>query len=280
MIFIYKIGQSWYNDHDKNSGLFERQIIAQEVANITCTQSVLIVINGKFYNDDEKRYLSCLMNEYEIKIFIASDIVALETNRDIIDKCQYLLHQCPNNDLIQNSSIKQFYSWVPEIFYTYSCKLKPNTEKINKLIFGGGVRDNEKQILEYLKAVPSVAYLKTDSYDNRLEYFEYLEELAKYKFALIIARQAYNDIGWVTARYAEAIANNVIPICDDKYDKTNHFANVRVHDAEGLAFTYLMFSQDDDLHRKILSQEHAKLSSRQNNFRNLIIDIIGGKYAD
>ena len=279
MIEFYKIGKKWYEDHDKNSGLFEANILEKELVDIHCDKKVLIILNGKFFNIEEEVFLLSYMKSFDIKIFIASDIVALDNNRSIINNCQYLLHQCPANDMIEDDKLIQLYSWVPEVFYTYSKQLLVE-EKQNKLIFGGGVRDNEHKISEYLSSVPSVSYLKTNTYDNRLEYTDYLMELAKCKYTIIIARQAYNDIGWVTARYCEAIANNTIPICDSTYDRSNHFAVVRVSSKEELKRMIEILNQSEEFYRSLLTQEHHKLASRQNNFRNLIIDIIGGKYAD
>lgn len=279
MIEFYKIGKKWYEDHDKNSGLFEANILEKELVDIHCDKKVLIILNGKFFNTEEEIFLLSYMQGFDIKIFIASDIVALDNNRSIINNCQYLLHQCPANDMIEDDKLIQLYSWVPEVFYTYSKQLLVE-EKQNKLIFGGGVRDNEHKIFEYLSSVPSVSYLKTNTYDNRLEYADYLMELAKCKYTIIIARQAYNDIGWVTARYCEAIANNTLPICDSTYDRSNHFAVVRVSSKEELKQMIKMLNQSEEFCISLLKQEHHKLASRQNNFRNLIIDIIGGKYAD
>ena len=279
MIEFYKIGKKWYEDHDKNSGLFEANILEKELVDIHCDKKVLIILNGKFFNTEEEIFLLSYMQGFDIKIFIASDIVALDNNRSIINNCQYLLHQCPDNDMIEDDKLIQLYSWVPEVFYTYSKQLLVE-EKQNKLIFGGGVRDNEHKIFEYLSSVPSVSYLKTNTYDNRLEYADYLMELAKCKYTIIIARQAYNDIGWVTARYCEAIANNTLPICDSTYDRSNHFAVVRVSSKEELKQMIKMLNQSEEFCISLLKQEHRKLASRQNNFRNLIIDIIGGKYAD
>ena len=105
-------------------------------------------------------------------------------------------------------------------------------------------------------------------------------ELAKYKYTIVISRRSYSDIGFITPRYCEAIANNVLPICDITYDRSNHFAVLRVSSKEELKQMIEMLNQSEEFYRSLLTQEHHKLASRQNNFRNLIIDIIGGKYAD
>lgn len=279
MIEFYKIGKKWYEQGDRNGGLFEANIVEKELIGICCDKKVLVILNGKFFNIEEEMFLLSYMQNFDIKIFIATDIISLNNNRSIINNCQYLLHQCPANDMIENDKLIQLYSWVPEIFYTYTRQLL-QTEKQDKLIFGGGVRDNEHKILEYLSAVPSVSYLKTNDYDNRIEYANYLIELAKYKYTIVISRRSYSDIGFITPRYCEAIANNVLPICDSTYDRSNHFAVVRVSSKEELKRMIEMLNQSEEFYRSLLTQEHHKLASRQNNFRNLIIDIIGGKYAD
>ena len=119
MIDFYKIGSTNYVQNgtlvDKNSGMFEFHIIKSELNDIVCEKRVLIIVNGKFTMDEEQS-LQNILNEYDLKIFIASDIVALTDNRNIIDKCDILLHQCPNNS-IDTIDVKQDYSWVPELFY-------------------------------------------------------------------------------------------------------------------------------------------------------------------
>lgn len=275
MIEFYKIGSQWYKDSgvDKNSGLFEANIIQNELENIKCDKNVLIILNGKFYNNDEKVMLLHKMSVFELCIFIASDIIAFKDNIDIIKQCQYLLHQCPNGTVLQlpNVTITQRYSWVPELFYAY-CK-QTETTKDNEVIFGGGVRDNTTKIFNYLNSVPSVAYLKTETTDTRLPYKEYLKELSKHRFALVVARKEYEQLHWVTARYCEAIANDVIPICDAEYDIDNHFDAIKINE-NGLYNLYQYLSNSSEICKKFLKEQHQRLSCTQNNFRNLIIDIV------
>lgn len=277
MIQTYKIGIKWYDKEDKNGGLFEYNIIQKELNNIKANDT-LVIVNGKFYDDNEQDNLLKYMQSFKRRIFIVTDIIALTDNINIIENCQYVLHQCPNNRLPISDTITQMYSWVPEIFYTYTRQEK--CVKENKLIFGGGVRDNEHKIKEYLNAVPSVAYLKTDSTDNRLPYDKYLKELAKYKFALIIGRKKYNELGWVTPRYCEAIANDVFPICDSSYDISNHFGGLCVSSSEELQEIFQMYCAYPDRKDCILAIDHCILRAHQNYFRYLVIDIIGGRYGN
>ena len=262
MIDIYKIGHRNYIKDgvlvDKNSGAFEFRIIREELHYVNCNKQVLIIINGKFV-DDEEEFVQEQLQHYDIRIFIASDIVALTDNKSIIDKCDILLHQCPNNK-IDSVSIEQHYSWIPELFYKYNENTQ-NHAKIDRLIFGGGVRDNEKLITSYLNSVPSTAFLKTDAVDNRLNYDEYMQQLAKHKYSLIVSRKAYSELNWVTARYAEALAVNTLPICDSEYDNSNHFYSIKVYRDEDLKSVIDMLT-DNGLYRLSI------LRHMQNNMKN------------
>ena len=272
MIDVYKIGLSMYKHGDKNSGLFEYNIIKKELSRISTDKKVLVIINGKCASNElEKLYE--LLKLYDIKIFIASDIVAITENAPIIARCDCLLHQCPSEKIEMFNAMEQHYSWVPELFYKY-CKYK-TTSKYNKMIFGGGLRDNEDKILEYLAVVPSTAYIKTTEHDSRLEYADYLLELSKHKFALIISRKAYSDIGWVTARYAEAVANGVIPLCDKDYDKDCHFVKVTVTSAKDLHTTFNMLLRERRFRNTLLSIMRKELHNTKNNFKQLIVNLIG-----
>lgn len=279
MITIYKIGESNYIKDseviDKNSGYFEYLFIQNELSNIVTNDKVLIIINGKYSINEESKLLK-LMTEYDVVIFIASDIVAITDNTAIINCSDYLLHQCPNRNFDEFPHVKQFYSWVPELFYKYT-KVNYTNRKYNKLIFGGGVRDNENKITEYLSSVPSISFTKTSNSDTRLPYTEYLRKLAKYKCALVIARQAYNNIGWVTARYVEAVANNVIPICDTYYDNGNHFSSMKVASASALASIFWLIVSNDDFRKALLKCLQKEIIARKDNFKQLIRGITGGR---
>ena len=275
MIDVYKIGKEWYKTGDKNSGLFEYSIVQEELADIKTANRTLVIINGKFYDDAEKRYLSTILSFYDTKIFIASDIIALDENRDIIEQCQYLLHQCPNNDVISNLAIKQYYSWVPELFYKYN-RSSTDTNKQEKVIFGGGVRDNGVKLEQYLSAVPSTAYLKTEDSDNRIGYFGYLLELSNCMFSFVVARTRYNELGWVTARYCEALAKNTLPICDSAYDSTNHFNAIKVSSPEELREIFDELTCTEYKRLKLLYDAKHKMSINMDNFKRLILTITGG----
>lgn len=272
MINVYKIGLKWYDEVDKNGGLFEYRIIEEELSNIITDQRVLVIINGKFFEDEETSLLE-LIKCYNTTIFIATDIIAFENNSKIIEASDYLLHQSPL--VLQQFYYKpQLYSYVPELFYRYVTA--DTSVKNNKMIFGGGVRDNEDLILEYLQAVPSTAYLKTAEKDNRISYNEYLKELAKHKYSLVISRKAYQKIGWVTPRYVEALALNTLPICDYNYDKFSHFFHINIGDSSSLEKIIQDYEEYPCFYSKTLQQSKDAVSKDVDNFKIIIAKLTGG----
>ena len=98
MIDFYKIGMDFYTSNkavsDKNGGLFEYNVIKKELEDIVISSKMLIIVNGKFSSQDEELELFSKLKNYDIKVFIATDIIALSENINIIKSCDYLLHQC------------------------------------------------------------------------------------------------------------------------------------------------------------------------------------------
>lgn len=273
MINVYKVGLQWYTDTDRNGGLFEYKIIEQELENIVTDKNVLVIVNGKFFDDEEDRLLD-KMKYYDKTIFIATDIIAFDNNKRIIDASDYLFHQSPA--VLEQFYYKpQLYSYIPELFYKYvSAKTIGHN---GKLIFGGGVRDNEQIILDYLKAVPSTAYLKTTTEDNRIPYNEYLEELAKHSYSLVISRKQYQEIGWITPRFVECVALDTLPICDYTYDKFNHFTHFRkISDGVNLKQLITNYETYPAIYNSTLKYYKDVISENTDMFKNIVMKLVGG----
>lgn len=75
---------------------------------------------------NEETFLLDKMKNYDTTIFIATDIVAFDNNKNIIDASDYLLHQSPAI-LSQFYYKPQCYSYIPEMFYKYIEARKSNT---------------------------------------------------------------------------------------------------------------------------------------------------------
>lgn len=218
MIDIYKIGLHLYKDIDKNSGLHEYNLIKEEIKNLKTIHNILLILNGKHSEKDDIA-LENIWNNYDIHIFIVSDEVAL--NDELANKCDYVLHQSIRK--LPQINKPQMYSYVPELFYNNSSKILAFKDKISKIFFAGGIRDNE-EVFKYVEdtKLPTKLLIKSENgLDNRIDYKDCQYEMSKYTFALIVSRKSYQDIGFVTARFAEAINNSCIPIVLDTYDSDN-----------------------------------------------------------
>ena len=272
MIDLYKIGYDNYFKTgeliDKNSGIFEYNRIRLELLFMN-DANTLIIINGRFSSQPEKDDLLRRMQLYRRRIFIASDIVAFTENKEVIEQCQYLLHQCPNGS-IPGFNMKQQYSYVPELFFTDDIAL-PVQDSL--LCFGGGYRGNEERINAYLKAVPSVSFTKhDDGTDNRLTYDEYREEMRRHKFNLIISRKEYTKLGWITARFFETVSFGVLPVVDSEYDSTNYL-NAEKCTPDTVKQFIDDYSDDDKRWQKI-AEYQQRIIDKRHMFRNIIKSII------
>ena len=273
MIDVYKIGLHWYDGiEDRNGGLFEYRIIEQELKNVLTDKHVLVIVNGKLCQGEEESLLN-KMKLFDIVIFIATDIIAFSDNKNIINASDYLLHQSPI--ILKDFYYKpQLYSYLPEMFYKYVDARK--IEHNGKLIFGGGVRDNENEILSYLQAVPSTAYLKRENEDTRLPYNKYLNELAKHSYSLIISRKQYQQIGWITPRYTECLALDTLPICDYTYDMFRHFKSIVVNNPEHLKTVIETFENNSSYYKSVLQQAKNEVYANVNTFKLIITKLTGG----
>ena len=277
MIDFYKIGLDFYTSNDvvldKNGGLFEYNIIREELKDISILSSMLVIVNGKFSSEIEELNLLSKLKTYDIVIFIATDIIALSENINIIKSCDYLLHQCLYLDFPEFSHLKQYYSYLPEAFFKYTVR-RPQLKE-SKLIFGGGYRGNKTAITRYLNAVPSKAFVKDKTSDTRINYEQYLDEVAKCKYSLIISRKKYQKLGWITPRYVEALANRTLPICDRTYDRHNHFQNsIKIRTPSELKKQVEEFENCQESYDNAINHMITDIKTKTNLFK-LLVKLIG-----
>lgn len=255
IISTYKIGLQYYKDKlDKNSGTYEYFEFVNELKNqisksliinknieesIFENQDILIIFGGLFY-EEEKEKLDELISNSKKVIFIATDIDSDSCN-EIIQRCSLLLTQskrfipwlhCEN----------QAYSYMPEFFsHVVSNFIKLynidiySDKKYDEIIFGGSLEGRVEKIRSFLfndieLQVKIIG--KIYERDERLEYYDYLKELVKYKYSFVTIHGKALKNGWVSSRYIESICLNVIPLVDRAYDIDNIFKiNVKVDTA-------------------------------------------------
>lgn len=132
---------------------------------------------------------------------------------------------------IKSIKAEQKYSGMPELAVYCSGLSSIQIEDLywhynfdkrkNLFIFGGGIRNREKDVQKYILKNNFTFYGKSPDgkFDNRLPIDKYHEELRNTKYSILIQDEEYNKVGFITWRYYENIAHGVITFIDKKCDK-------------------------------------------------------------
>lgn len=287
MIHVYKMGMSYYaNSVDKNSGMTEVKIITNELNKIKIDKKVLVIING--IRDEVDNKLLQIIKEYDFSIFIMSDSIALETSLDIMNACDYVLHQAPYHTFEEIHS-PQTYSYVPELFYKYCKKLRLEG-KIDAIksyypgliYFGGNNKKRDDKFRAYKVNESPNMFSRYKLYetgkDTRIGHLDYLNELSRFSYSLVICREDYRKIGWITSRYFEAIALDNVPFIDYEYDIFNFVVGensiLRVNGYKSLMSAKECLSKDTLLKLHIMRELKLNADKNLEKFKELIEEII------
>lgn len=300
MITVYKMGKLYYDKLkvDKNSGLTEVKIIENELKDIKILngKKVLIIVNGIRYPEDEAQLID-LMKEHDVKIFIMSDVVSMKQNVDLMNACDYVLHQAKDYKFRGIKKAIQLYGYVPELFYKH-CKSLINDGKIEakkdkalKFVanYSGNDLGREDKFLDYdiLNSKHILGNLKIYSTgsDNRKSHDEYLEELAKFRYALIICHKEFREISWITSRFFEALALDVYPLVDIDYDiALRYTGNVKkISNKHDMASMIRFLNIFPEIRSYEMSSMQLLATSNQDMFKKVILEIFdkkGVKYSE
>lgn len=215
---LYKIGLDATSDTStllNNSALYEYNKLKAILDPIDCNDYICVLNGvGKIPN-------ALPMNKK--KIFIATDGFCFDKNKDIIDECDYVLHQ--SEKILDFIHKPQAYNYVPFLFTNDAPK---SIIQDSKVIFGGANRGRDDKINKYILNGTTinpnvVAFLKmydnNDNvvFDNRIEYSAFIHVLRSYKYTICFSRKEYDEMQWTTARYFESISNYVLPFVDITY---------------------------------------------------------------
>lgn len=287
-IYVYKIGVNGYKgvNTKKDYKINELKRIIEELCDLSMfspheysvsylttendyilgDEAALILIGGNPNNVLDKAMKHVIKKYFDVSIFIATNIEHLEVNRDIIDQCDYLLHQSPIC-LGYKDRQHELYSWVPEIYYNPIEEVLVEERYRNGcILFAGDLNGVEGEIRDYkIYNYPMVIFPAKDENgnDTRLDYSEYKKILPLFERAYITVRKEARNIGWVTARYVEAISCNVAVYVDYEYDKFQHFGGMKRKEKH----------TGRDINMKKCKDF---LRENRNSFKKLIKDIIAG----
>jgi len=268
---LYKVGLSENVEPLlNNSALYEYNMLKAILEPIDCSDHVCI-LNG--IGDPTE-----VLNINKRKIFIATDGFCFTQNKEVIDNCDFIIHQSEKHlDFITKP---QTYNYVPFLFINN----KPKSYiQDSKVIFGGANRGRDDKINKYIlngtEYNPGVvAFLKMYDqkgnvlFDNRVNYEEFIKILRSYKYTICFSRKEYDEMQWTTARFFESISNYVLPFVDNTYCVYHEFNADIVTSYEELWNNILSMSEDERMEK--LNGLRFIMNKYKNAFKDTIIDII------
>lgn len=271
---IKKLGMSKYRMSDKNGGLFETNAISNALIGLR-SDDVVIVING-LYDEEDKKWFN--KNKKKI-IFILTDTACVEKDKEVIDAADIVLHQSPNP--LDYIKCRQTYGYVPELFF-YE-KIEERANQMDLCLFGGANTGRQELFNKYLfdeigkvrekMFVVCKEYYQSGAvaYDDRLGYDTFMDLMSFFKYSLVIARKDYNEIGWVTPRYIEAVSRNCLPICDEQFDKYEHFkSKILVNSYDMLVDVIKYYYEHEDARIEWLNRSRETFKKNKDMFRRIV----------
>lgn len=221
---LYKIGIGMYKGKDKNCGLFESDLIHNELIKIDNAKDKLFILNGKM-DSSSKIELKEKMQNYEKKnrIFILTDLALI--NKEIMIECGTLLHSSKLEYFADGWCDKSYYSYIPDLYYDND--RKRIEYKSNIIVFGGsfgGTMLSDETVKRYVfdkrrRINDNILFVhKSDSYDIRFSYEDYKNLLDMSKYILCVKRRLFKANKWVTPRLLDGISSYCFPLVDKDYD--------------------------------------------------------------
>lgn len=273
------------NQKDKNSGLYEYNLILKELVKIDrlVKKGTLIVLGGAM-EDGEKAKVEIMIDECHLRnakaVYIITDSVSLK-DRDFINEFDVVLHQAWNQN-IKEIKVKQAYSYVPELFFTG--EVENEKYKHDLLLFCGNDTNRQDKIKDYIRdengCKPNTFSLVkyADGNDERIEHDGYLKLLKRFKYNLMICRKEYRELNWITARLVESIDNWCLPVFDFEYDKNCAYRIPELvidpNHQGGFTKVYLKFKNKPEKVIDMLTDMRCKVQERRKKFVETIVECL------
>lgn len=278
MIKVYKLGTNYLRilKEDKNSAWFELNRI-QEVCAEQNGKNVLVVVGGKACTADFN-WCRNHWKDFVYHVFIMTDTVAFEYI-EFVNNFDLVLHQAWENE-INKITTKQMYGYIPELFYIPTEK----TAKSNIVLFGGNnlnrqdelnnfIYDKQGNILDNILVFSKNYDTKEDA---RLPYSSYLKVLRACKYSLVVAPKDKYEMGWLTARCFESLANWTMPLFAYGFDKNNYFYKNYLNyvaDYYDISSVMDLEKNNEEEFNAVMLENKFRIESRKDGFANIILNI-------
>lgn len=218
------------------------------------------------------------ISEINLYKYIAIELNYVLTDlRLLYNECMSLFNKVytQSTEPIYSLKNKQYYSGMPELASIYH-KYCPHHLKENLFAWGGGVRDRKEDMQKYFfnniaENLGFNLFIKNKVTDTRVPIKVFHKVLENSKYTLVINNKSYNDYGFITWRYYEAICRDVITFLDDKVDRHNiinlprnikHF--LTVNSIEDLQNKMQILENSESLKNHILREQNKLLFGKKN----------------
>lgn len=278
MIKIYKLGTEYLRSlkADKNSAWFELNQI-KNVCDEQCGQNILVVVGGKACSMDFN-WCKNHWNNFSYHVFIMTDTIAFEY-LDFVNSFDLVLHQAWKHN-IKKITTTQMYGFIPELFYVENDKI----EKSNIVLFGGNNLNRQDELAKFVYDsqgnIRNGLLVFSKNYDtkvdNRLAYSAYLQVLKACKYSLVVAPKDKYEMGWLTARCFESLANWTMPLFASEFDKNEYFIHSDLNMVKFYgSINYIMQAAEkkEKEFNELLLANRSRIEERKDGFANIILNI-------
>jgi hypothetical protein len=137
---------------------------------------------------------------------------------------------------------------------------------INKVIFGGSVRERKSKIYEYIIRPDVNYFLKFEElgYDTRVPIDEYRQLLRKHQYGIVLLNPKDAVVGNITWRYYEYLINGCLTFVDRASDPNNLLTTedsfMRVGSYEEMVKKIKLLEDDVDLKRSMYEAQASKIT--------------------
>lgn len=277
---LYKIGfENYKNADDKNCGLYEFNLIKEQIEKIKFDSKHLIIVNGML-SEDEDSNLKDIMKYYDKKnrIYILTDLSLANNNLDIAKECGILLHSSKNIYFGKDMFDETYYSYIPDLYYDEN--RTRNYIKSDIILFGGSFGStilNDYSVQKYIFTDDGIVndkilfMFKGRANDYRVNYNDYKKILDLCKYILCIKREEFIDDAWVTPRLLDGISSYCLPLVDKDYDvEYNYPKEYLCKDYNDVKKLMDYFENNKSEKEEIIQNLRNEAKERKNNFLKLI----------
>jgi len=226
-IGFYKIGKKiYFKDNEDDHASWSTEVIRTMDLFHVSGHNIYIVSDTDYDGDVFKTEVDCGkldriyvfngVGDAPLNVFsMSNDVRLIVTDLALVPK--------------DSSRYTHIYSQSKQVFRYCGLETLPVTDirtsmiedKSIRFYFGGTERGRTATFLDYVIRPGHEWHGKSHTLDVRsyIPFHKHIEKLKKTKYTIVIGDEAYNKVGFVTPRYYECLAYDVLPFVDKGFDK-------------------------------------------------------------